>query len=55
MCNLYTQKKSPAVIADLFRAQLPANFNAGPGEVYPGGRGIVVRDDGGERIVEAMT
>lgn len=34
---------------------MPTNFNAGEGEVYPGGRGMVVREEGGQRVVEAMT
>jgi putative SOS response-associated peptidase YedK len=55
VCNLYTQKKTPAVIADLFSARVSPGMNAGEGEVYPGGRGMVVREDGSQRIVEAMT
>ena len=34
---------------------MPTNFNAGEGEVYPGGRGMVVREEGGQRVLEAMT
>ena len=55
MCNLYTSKKSAAEIADHFRAQIPMNFNAGEGEVYPGGHGIVVREREGARILQSMT
>jgi putative SOS response-associated peptidase YedK len=55
MCNLYTNKKSAAEIADHFRAQLPIAFNAPPGEVYPGGPGMVVREDGGARVLQGMT
>jgi len=55
MCNLYTNRKSAAEIADHFRAQIPLQFNAGEGEVYPGGRGMVVREAEGVRVVEAMT
>jgi putative SOS response-associated peptidase YedK len=55
MCNLYTNRKSAAEIAAHFRAQIPIDFNLGEVEVYPGGRGMVVREEGGRRIVEAMT
>ncbi len=55
MCNLYTLKASANQIADAFAAERPANFNAGEADVYPGGRGIVVREQAGARIVEAMT
>ena len=43
MCNLYTAKRSAAEVIDLFRATVPANFNSGPGNVYLGSPGIVVR------------
>ena len=55
MCNLYTTRASAAEVAALFRAKLPANTNAGPGAVYPGYTGMVVRADAGERVVEGMT
>jgi len=54
MCNLYTTKASAAEIASAFRAQIPLNFNAGEGDVYPGGIGMVVREEGGERILQSM-
>lgn len=54
MCNLYTTKASPAEIAALFRAVIPTAFNAGAGEVYPGGQGMVVREEAGQRVVESM-
>lgn len=54
-CNLYTNRVSAAEVAATFGAVMPTNFNAGEGEVYPGGRGIVVREEGGQRVVEAMT
>lgn len=54
MCNLYTSKKSAAEIAAHFRAQMPLSFNAGPGDVYPGGPGMVVREEGGQRILQSM-
>ncbi len=44
MCNLYTTKARAAEIAAAFKAQLPINFNAGEGDVYPGGQGMVVRE-----------
>lgn len=55
MCNLYTNRKSAAEIAAHFRAQIPIVFNVGEGEVYPGGRGMVVREEAGTRVLEAMT
>ncbi|TMJ18291.1 MAG: SOS response-associated peptidase [Alphaproteobacteria bacterium] len=55
MCNLYTNKKSAAEVAAHFRAQLPIAFNAGPDEVYPGGPGMVVRENNGTRVLQAMT
>jgi putative SOS response-associated peptidase YedK len=55
MCNLYTTKASAGEISRFFRAQLPINFNAGEGEVYPGGQGMVVREENGQRLVESMT
>ena len=55
MCNLYTTRATPADIAAAFGAQMPTAFNAGAGEVYPGGIGMIVREEQGERIVDAMT
>lgn len=54
MCNLYTTKARAAEVAAVFRAQLPINFNAGEGDVYPGGQGMVVREEAGARIVDSM-
>ena len=54
MCNLYTSKKTAAEIAAHFRAQLPLGLNAGGGEVYPGGPGLVIREQDGQRIVQQM-
>ncbi|MGZ8998025.1 MAG: SOS response-associated peptidase, partial [Allosphingosinicella sp.] len=48
-------KKSVAEIAAHFRAQIPMPFNAGDGEVYPGGPGLVVREADGQRILQSMT
>jgi putative SOS response-associated peptidase YedK len=55
MCNLYTTKASPAEVAALFRGVVSADSNVGPGNVYPGGPGMVVRQVNGQRSVEAMT
>lgn len=33
----------------------PPGLNAGEAEVYPGARGVVVREDAGQRIIQAMT
>lgn len=55
MCNLYTNRTSAKEVADAFGAVMPNNFNAGEGEVYPGGRGMVVREENGRRVLEAMT
>jgi putative SOS response-associated peptidase YedK len=54
MCNLYTTKVSAAEVAAYFGATIPAGFNAGPGDVYPGGPGMVVREEGGNRLLESM-
>lgn len=53
MCNLYTTKASAAEVAALFAAKV-SNTNAGPGEVYPGGQGMVVRQVDGQREVGSM-
>lgn len=55
MCNLYTTKASSAEVAAHFRAMIPASFNAGEGDVYPGGPGMVVREADGQRILQSMT
>lgn len=55
MCNLYTNRASAADIAAAFGARMPASFNAGANEVYPGGPGLVVREQDGERVLQAMT
>src|SRR5947208_2319439 len=55
MCNLYTNKKSAVEVADLFRAKMPTNVNVAEGDVYPGGHGLVVREEAGERILQTMT
>ena len=55
MCNLYTNRTSDAEIAAAFRAKKPAATNVSAGDVYPGGPGLVVREQQGERIIQAMT
>ncbi len=55
MCNLYTVRKSPQAIADFFRAQIPIAFNQPGEEAYPGGPGMVIREEDGQRILQAMT
>lgn len=55
MCNLYTTRVSAAEVAATFRARMPTSFNASAGEVYPGGPGMVVREEEGARILQAMT
>lgn len=54
MCNLYTTKASAAEVAAYFKANIPQAFNAGEGDVYPGGQGMVVREDNGQRILDSM-
>lgn len=56
MCNLTTTKTSAAEVASLFDVE-PVNvasFNVGE-ETYPGYPGMVVRDEGGVRHLQAMT
>ena len=55
MCNLYTVSVSPNEIADEFDAAMDEAFNAGEGDVYPGGQGIVVREVAGRRVLQQMT
>jgi putative SOS response-associated peptidase YedK len=55
MCNLYTLRASTDQIAEAFSAVRPPSLNAGETEVYPGGRGMVVREQDGARIIQAMT
>jgi putative SOS response-associated peptidase YedK len=55
MCNLYTNKAGASDIAQAFRAQMPLPLNVAEGEVYPGGHGLVVREQDGTRILQTMT
>ena len=54
MCNLYTERLGPDAVAAFFNVKNPVSSNAGE-EVYPGGKGNVIREEGGERFLEAMT
>jgi putative SOS response-associated peptidase YedK len=54
MCNLYTNKKSAAEVADHFRTAPPLPFNSAE-DVYPGYTGMVIRPEDSTRVLEAMT
>ena len=51
MCNQYTTKASAAEVASWFSAKVTSEMNAGPGMVFPKEPGMVVRLDGGQRVV----
>jgi len=53
MCNLYTWRNVSDEIARLFGAERGPLTNA-PDEVYPGQPGLVVREEGGARVVQSM-
>lgn len=55
MCNLYTVRKSAAEVAAHFGVDVPdiGPFNV-PDEVYPGYPGMVVREEGGRRVMQSM-
>lgn len=55
MCNLVTLGASTDEVALHFKARRPKATNVATGEVYPGAQGFVVREDAGERIMQAMT
>jgi putative SOS response-associated peptidase YedK len=55
MCNLYTVSVSAGEVAAEFDAAMDEAFNAGEGDVYPGGPGMVVREAGGRRVLQQMT
>lgn len=54
MCNQITLKASVDEVASYFKARRPAATNAGPGDVWKGGVGFVVREAAGERVLESM-
>lgn len=53
MCNLYTVRKSAAEVAAHFGVANPVESNAGD-EVYPGYPGVVVRQEGDQRVMQSM-
>jgi putative SOS response-associated peptidase YedK len=55
MCNLYRNDASRDLVASYFKAKITVSFNAASGEVYPGGPGMVVREEAGERLLQGMT
>jgi putative SOS response-associated peptidase YedK len=54
MCNQQAVRKSAAEVASHFRAEQVDMFNV-PEEVFPGTPGMIVREDGGTRRLQAMT
>src|SRR3546814_17363085 len=52
MCNLITNKATVDEVGAAMKARRKKKTNAGTGEVWKGGTGFVVRDDGGERVLE---
>jgi putative SOS response-associated peptidase YedK len=54
MCNLYTVNKDANQVAARFRAKIRES-NVSAGEVYPGGYGMVIREEHGERVLQGMT
>lgn len=54
MCNLIRSDVAVDVVAAHFKARRKKPTNAGPGEVWKGDIGFVVRHDAGERVLEAM-
>ncbi|HEV2598898.1 SOS response-associated peptidase [Sphingopyxis sp.] len=55
MCNLVTLNCSTDEVASHFKARRPKPTNASTGEVWKGGTGFVVRESGGQRMIETMT
>lgn len=55
MCNLITNKATVDEVGAAMKARRKKKTNASTGEVWKGGTGFVVRDDEGERVLEAMT
>lgn len=55
MCNLYTVSKNANDVAAHFRAKMRTESNVSAGEVYPGGYGMVIREEGGARVLQGMT
>ena len=55
MCNLYTTRKSAEEVAAHFGARIRMQTNVSAGDVYPGGPGMVIREEEGERVLQGMT
>ena len=54
MCNQYRQMKTKENLAKLFDARLPSDLPDVTEELFPKREGLVVRKEGGERLVDAM-
>src|SRR3546814_7086187 len=55
MCNQITLKASVDEVASHFKARRPKPTNASTGDVWKGGTGFIVRENAGERMMDAMT
>lgn len=55
MCNLYTERLSAAEVAHHFGVAPPVSATNVGEEVYPGAKGVVIREQGGARVLETMT
>lgn len=55
MCNQITLKASVDEVASHFKARRPKPTNASTGDVWKGGTGFIVRENAGERVMDAMT
>lgn len=54
MCNLYKNRATAAEMARVFAVDVPAGSNA-PEEVYPTFPGMVIRQQGGQRVAQQMS
>jgi putative SOS response-associated peptidase YedK len=54
MCNLYAVKKSAEEVAAHFGVRPPSTRLNIPDDIVPGYPGMVVREEGGERILQSM-
>lgn len=55
MCNQITLKASVGEVASHFKARRPKPTNASTGDMWKGGTGFIVRENAGERVMDAMT
>jgi putative SOS response-associated peptidase YedK len=55
VCNLYTERLSAAEVARHYGVEPPYPASNAGEEVYPGGKGMVVREQDGARILKSMT